>query len=81
MAAISEDEKLRRRNANASVIGTNAMEGLTFDSETLLLMRRFEEGELNRQQLSAAIDRNVANMLTQHANARHELVTAIADVA
>ena len=81
MAAISEEEKLRRRNANASVIGTNAMEGLTLDSETLTLMRQFEEGDLSREQLSAAIDRHVAGMLNQRANAQEELVSAIAGAA
>lgn len=62
MAAISEEEKLRRRNVNASVIGTNAMEGLELDGETLSLMRQFEEGLLTRGELSDAIDRHVASM-------------------
>lgn len=62
MATISEQEKLRRREVNASVVGTNALEGLTLDRETLGLMRRFEEGEFTRQELSAAIDRHVQVM-------------------
>ncbi len=78
MAAISEEEKLNRRNANASVIGTNAMEGLTLDSETLTLMRRFEDGELSRQQLSAAIDLHVASMLSKRMANQEELVSEIA---
>jgi hypothetical protein len=63
MPSISEEEKLRRRQVNESVIGTNAMEGLELDVETLVLMRRFEEGELTRQQLSAEIDRHVEKLL------------------
>ncbi len=78
MAAISEEEKLNRRNANAGVIGTNAMEGLTLDSETLTLMRRFEDGELSRQQLSAAIDLHVASMLSKRMANQEELVSEIA---
>jgi hypothetical protein len=65
MSQISEEEKLRRRQVNESVLGTNAMEGLTLDAETLALMRRFEEGELTRQQLSAAIDRHVETLLAR----------------
>jgi hypothetical protein len=65
MAHISEAEKLRRRQVNESVIGTNAMEGLELDAETLALMRRFEEGELTRQQLSAEIDLHVEKLLAQ----------------
>ncbi len=63
MPPISEAEKLRRRQVNESVLGTTAMEGLTLDAETLALMRRFEEGELTRQELSVAIDRHVQNLL------------------
>ena len=69
MPFISEEEKLRRRQVNESVLGTNAMEGLTLDAETLALMRRFEEGELTRQQLSAAIDRHVETLLAQQVSA------------
>jgi hypothetical protein len=67
MAQISEEEKLRRRRVNESVIGTNAMEGLVLDAETLVLMRRYEEGELTPQQLSAEIDRHVDNLLVAFA--------------
>jgi len=42
MDHISEQEKARRRQINESVIGTNAMEGIVFDAETLALMRRYE---------------------------------------
>ena len=66
MPEITMAEKLRRQGVNASVIGTNAMEGLELDAETLVLMRRFEDGELNREQLSAAIDLHVEEMLGQH---------------
>lgn len=70
MAQISEDEKLRRRLINESVVGTNAMEGLTLDAETLALMRRYEEGDLTREQLSAAIDSHVQKLLSDYKNER-----------
>jgi hypothetical protein len=63
MPRISQAEKLRRRRINESVIGTNAMEGLTLDAETLALMDRYAEGELTREQLSAEIDRHVDKLL------------------
>ena len=63
MADISEEEKLRRRQINESVIGTNAMEGLVLDAETLALMRRYEEGELTSQQLSVEINLHVDKLL------------------
>jgi hypothetical protein len=63
MAAISLDEKLRRRRINESVIGTTAMEGISLDSETLALMRRYEDGDLSREELSSAIDEHVRQML------------------
>jgi hypothetical protein len=63
MASIPEEEKVRRRRVNASVIGTNAMEGLQLDPETLALMHRFEEGELTREELSIVIDLHVSRML------------------
>ena len=72
MPDLSEQERKRRRESNADVLGTNAMEGLLPDDETLALMRRFEEGELDREQLSAAIDKHVAKLLA----ARTSLVGA-----
>ena len=63
MVAISEEEKLRRRQGNESILGSFAMEGLSPDAETLALMRRFESGELTRGQLGEAIDRHVDSML------------------
>ncbi len=65
MQPISDEEKSRRRRINQSVIGTNAMEGLTLDEETLSLMRQYEEGELNRDELSAGIDLHVARLLQE----------------
>jgi hypothetical protein len=79
MSSISQDEKLRRQRVNASVVGTNAMEGLELDPETLALMGRFELGELTREELSAAIDLHVAEMLIAR-NARSEAL-ATADAA
>jgi hypothetical protein len=68
MELISEAEKSRRRRINQSVIGTNQMEGLTLDEETLSLMRRYEEGELDRDGLSAAIDLHVARLLQERSS-------------
>ena len=70
MPEISAAEKLRRRESNQSVIGTNAMEGITLDQETLELMRRFEEGDLDRAQLSAAVHAHVKTLLAQRGNTR-----------
>jgi len=63
MAKISEAEKLSRRLAGESVIGTSAMEGITLDVPTLALMRRFQEGEIDLDQMSAGIDRHVQSLL------------------
>lgn len=63
MSAISEEEKLRRRQGSESILGSFAMEGLSPDAETLALMRRFDSGEINREQLGEAIDRHVDSML------------------
>ena len=63
MAAISEEEKLRRRRGDESIMGSFAMEGLTLDVDTLALMHRFEAGELTCEQLGIAIDRHVEAML------------------
>jgi hypothetical protein len=62
MAVISEEEKLRRRRAVESVLGTNAMEGIFLDAPTLALMRRFETGDIEIEELSAAIDLHVSDM-------------------
>jgi len=62
MAMITEEEKLRRRQSVESVIGTNAMEGIFLDAPTRALMRRFEAGEIEIEQLSAAIDLHVSEM-------------------
>jgi hypothetical protein len=81
MARISENEKLRRRRSNESVIGTHAMEGLQLDGPTLDLMRRFEEGEIDRKQLSAAIDLHVQELLAACRTEQAVIVRAAADAA
>ena len=63
MLAISEEEMLRRRQGNESILGSFAMEGLSPDAATLALLRRFESGELTREQLGQAIDKHVDSML------------------
>ncbi len=63
MISISEEEKLRRQQASASVIGTHAMEGLTPDATTLDLFRRYEEGDLTLEQFSDAMDRHASALL------------------
>ena len=77
MANISEEEKLRRRHINESVIGTNAMEGIIFDAETLTLMRRYEEGELTSQQLSAEINLHVDKLLAAQGLTRRRAPQAV----
>jgi hypothetical protein len=63
MATISEAEKRSRRQSAESVIGTSAMEGITLDAPTLALMRRFQEGEIDLDQMSAGIDRHMQSLL------------------
>ena len=52
MPRISEAEKLRRRRINESVIGTNAMEGLTLDAETV----SYTHLDVYKRQLPGYID-------------------------
>jgi len=77
MASISEEERVRRQLVNASVIGTSAMEGLELDSETVTLMHLFETGELSREQLSAAIDAHVAEMLAARRNQSRDVMVEL----
>jgi hypothetical protein len=79
MPAITEEEKLRRRQSNEDAIGTLAMEGLSLDASTLALMRRFEEGELDREELSAAVRSHVASLHAQMSS--HSLAKAIVGAA
>ena len=80
MPEISAAEKLRRRESNQSVIGTNAMEGIVLDQQTLELMHRFEEGEFDRAELSAAIQAHVQTILARQGNTRalHDLFAGAA---
>jgi hypothetical protein len=81
MARISESEKLRRRRSNENVIGTHAMEGLQLDGLTLDLMRRFEEGEIDRKQLATAIDLHVQELLAACRTEQAVIVRAAAGAA
>jgi hypothetical protein len=63
MAAISQEEKLRRREIVDSSIGTNAMSGVFLDAEASALFERFVEGEFSQSELSDAINSYVANLL------------------
>jgi hypothetical protein len=72
MAQISAPEKFLRHQSNQDVLGTHAMEGIAPDAATLALMDRFAEGELSREELSAAIDLHVQGLLA----ARGHLVSA-----
>jgi hypothetical protein len=65
MAMISEQEKLSRRLAVESVIGTNAMEGLTPDEPTAALLLDYEEGVLTLDQFSSAMDRHAHHLLAE----------------
>lgn len=65
MAMISDEEKLRRHLIIESAIGTNAMESIFLDGPTLALMHLFESGEMEIEQLSAAIDLHVQDMCLQ----------------
>jgi hypothetical protein len=63
MGQISEEEKLRRRLAGDSVIGTSTMEGITLDAPTLALIGCFQGGEIDLDQMSVAIDLHVQALL------------------
>lgn len=63
MSQMLEAEKIRRRESNQDVLGSHAMEGIFPDEATISLMRRFEDGELTREELSAAIDCHVQDLL------------------
>jgi hypothetical protein len=56
MPTISEEEKLRRRESNASVLGTHAMEGMFPDESTLEIFRQYEQGEFTLEQFSEAMN-------------------------
>jgi hypothetical protein len=73
---ISDSAKILRRQSNEDVIGTSAMEGQFLDEATLALMRRFEEGELDREQLSAAIRLHVQELLAARHSASSSAVNA-----
>jgi hypothetical protein len=77
MGSISDDEKARRKRVNASVIGTSAMEGVTLDRETLDMMRRFEQGELTRDQLSAGIDAHVEKLLATRNRLTEQILSEV----
>ena len=62
MATVSEEEKLYRRQSNASVIGTNAMEGLTLDPVSAEIGRLFDEGKLTLSEFSAAMQEHVSRL-------------------
>ena len=66
MAAISEEEKLRRWRANESVFGTFAMEDLTPDETTRAIFRQYADGSLTLEQFSDAMDRHAHSLLAAH---------------
>ena len=51
------------------------MEGLEMDSTVLKLMQRFEQGELDRQQFSQAMDAHAAELLAKLDSVRQLSVT------
>ncbi|MGD0799180.1 MAG: antitoxin VbhA family protein [Acidobacteriaceae bacterium] len=63
MAPITEEEKRHRREGNASVLGTHAMEGLFPDAETVALMDRYAEGEFTIEEFSTAMDLHVKKLV------------------
>jgi hypothetical protein len=63
MPKISEAEKNRRHRINESVLGTNAMEGLHPDAETLALLQKYEDGELTGEQLSSALNEHALSLV------------------
>ncbi len=81
MAVITEEEKLRRRRTVQSVLGTSAMEGVFLDASVLALMVQFEDGMLEIEQLSEAIDLHVREMTTRLTSADSPLERVAVDAA
>ena len=81
MPAITEEEKLRRRLSIESVIGTNAMEGISLDAPTLALMHRYQEGEIDLDQMSSGIDLHVQSMGDQSLSGSANLEPVSVDAA
>ena len=65
MAEISEHEKCRRREGNACVLGTHAMEDIFPDQEALDILNRYAEGELSLDEFSEALDRHALRLATK----------------
>ena len=63
MASISEEEKLRRRNSVESVLGTNALEGLVANADTVALLGRYQEGEIELDRLLVALDAHAQKLV------------------
>ncbi len=66
MTNISGEEKLRRHRIVESSIGTNAMEGQMPDALTRDILRQFEEGELNLERFSSAMDSHAHELFAKH---------------
>jgi Antitoxin VbhA len=66
MAAISEEEQLRRRRITDSVIGTNVMEGQPPDATTLAILRRYDRGDLTLEEFSAEMDAHARSLIRMH---------------
>ncbi|MDR3745951.1 MAG: hypothetical protein P4K80_07475 [Acidobacteriaceae bacterium] len=63
MALISEQEKQRRHAIIVNILGASEMQGLTPDADSAEIMRRFEEGELDLEELGAAMSRHANELL------------------
>ena len=67
MPAISQEERMRRHSNMESVRGTHAMEGMFPDSQTLVLMQKYESGEFTMEQFSAAMQAHALSLLPANA--------------
>jgi hypothetical protein len=65
MPTLSEAEKQQRHRINASVVGTHLMEGLAPDEITSGLLQRYADGEINGEQLSAALGEHALSVASQ----------------
>ncbi len=75
MPEIAADEMTRRRQRNASVLGSQAMIGCPADAETVRLLDRYAEGELDSEELSAALDFHARNLVATLDSRTCEAVT------
>jgi Antitoxin VbhA len=62
---LTEAERMERREAVESAIGTHRAEGISLDETVLSLMDRFANGEFTLGQFSAAMDSHAETVVSK----------------